>query len=120
MASPGGYQVTPGLYRVPDLFTEEQFVAYMWNTYRRKVEFTDTENYVDPTRALGSSDLVPKDKDPVLQRINEMDFSTPVEKKKEAGGEESKADTKTTQTSTTKPTGGTSSSSSSSSKTTSK
>lgn len=88
MAAPGGYAAIPGMYRVPDLLTEEQFKDYMWNTYRRKVEFTDTENYVNPARALGRSapigvpderEDVPGPRDYHLKAINEMDWSTPNE-----------------------------------------
>jgi hypothetical protein len=87
MGSPGGYQVNPGLYRVPDLLTEQQFVDYMLNTYGRKVEFTDGET-ISPARALGRSHPVgvvdevdePDQmspaavNDPHLRRLNEMNF----------------------------------------------
>ncbi len=95
MGAPGGYHVTPGLYRVPDLLTEEQFVAYMKSTYNRTVEFTDTENSVNPNRALGRTvpmgvlsetddDSTPDHPDPVLKRINEMFPNPPVEEEKSA------------------------------------
>jgi hypothetical protein len=88
MNAPRGYAAIPGLYRVPDLLTEKDFIDYMWNNYQRKVEFTDTENYVNPARALGRSapigvpdetDEVVTPKDHVLIKMNEMDWSTPVE-----------------------------------------
>lgn len=92
MPSPGGYSITPGLYRVPNLLTEEQFVQYMKDTYGREIEFVDTHNSVDPSRALGqTSPMGVLDEsaapnaftDPVLRRLNEMDFSNtaPVEDK---------------------------------------
>lgn len=86
MGSPGGYAVNPGLYRIPDLLTEQQLVDYMWNTYGRKIEFTDGVE-VNPARALGQThpvgpvDEVDSDKtspnainDPTLRHLNEMNF----------------------------------------------
>lgn len=110
MTSPGGYQINPGLYRVPDLLTEEQFVDYMYNTYRRKIEFIDVENSVNPARALGQTapsgvvdeDAKPHDfKDPVLRRINEMDFS-PIVEEEEVKEEEKEETTKSTTRSSSK------------------
>lgn len=86
MSSPGGYHVSPGLYRVPDLLTEDQMVAYMRDTYGRTIEFTDDETH-SAARALGRTypvgtvneedmdKLVPeKVNDPVLRSINERNF----------------------------------------------
>lgn len=88
MGSPHGYSVYPGLYRVPDLLTEQQLVDYMLSTYGRKVEFTDGLS-VNPSRALGRSRPVgPIDEDyedadimspasvndPHLRYLNELDF----------------------------------------------
>lgn len=86
MGSPGGYQINPGLYRIPDLLTEEQFKDYMWNTYGRKVDFVD-DVQVNPARALGQTHPVgPLDEvdegrmspnavnDPVLRQLNNMQF----------------------------------------------
>lgn len=80
----GGYSVVPGLYRVPDLLTEEQFVDYMKRVYNVDVSFTHT-NEADPTavaaRALGQSHpmgVVNEDGrrvetiDPVLAEYNSM------------------------------------------------
>jgi hypothetical protein len=93
MPTPGGYAVDPGLYRVPDLLTEEQFVRYMKDTYNRDIQFVD-DVQVTPARALGQSfniapaldvdaDADAQDvrnlmsaHDPVLQRHNEYDFGS--------------------------------------------
>jgi hypothetical protein len=98
MGSPGGYQINPGLYRVPDLLTQEQFIDYVWNTYGRRIEFTDGAE-INPARALGQThpvgpvDEVDADKmspnavnDPVLRHLNNMSFgpnyaSTPKEER---------------------------------------
>ncbi len=67
MGSPGGFMVHPGLFRVPDLKTEEQFVDYMREVYGVKVTFAyldangnelskeETGVAVSPARALGQS-----------------------------------------------------------------
>jgi hypothetical protein len=85
MGAPGGYSVNPGLYRVPDLLTEEQLVNYMKNTYGRTIEFTDGISF-SPARALGRShpmgvvdeeddQMSPASvNDPHLRRLNEMNF----------------------------------------------
>lgn len=101
MGSPRGYSVTPGLYRVPDLLTEEQFCSYMLKQYGRTVEFTDGLDF-SPARALGQSHPVgPVDEvdsgnmshnsvnDPVLRSLNEMDFRTEKEKQQEEESEKS-------------------------------
>lgn len=105
MPAPGGYSITPGLYRVPDLLTEEQFVDYMKSTYGRTVEFTDVDNSISPARALGRTvpmgvlhegeedSKTPKHPDPVLKSLNELDFSYQPEPA-ESVDEGSKADTK--------------------------
>jgi len=86
MGSPGGYSVNPGMYRVPDLLTEEQFIRYMKSTYGRDIEFTDGLSF-NPSRALGRSlpvgpvdetddeQLAPSSiRDVHLRKLNEMDF----------------------------------------------
>lgn len=81
MPAPGGYGITPGLYRVPDLLTEEQFVRYMEDVYGVKVAFTYTDNkgkevdapHAAAARALGQSFNIA----PVAQlddRANAKDF----------------------------------------------
>lgn len=79
----GGYSVVPGLYRVPDLLTEERFIEYMKNVYNVEVEFTHPDKMdIEVTtavadRALGQSrpmsimneDVV----DPVLLAYNSME-----------------------------------------------
>lgn len=104
MVSPGGYQVTPGLYRVPDLLTEDQFVDYMKTTYGRDVVFADSENSVNTDRALGRTTpmgVLDEDapahsfRDPVLKRINEMNFHEETRQAVADAAQESKT-TKTT------------------------
>lgn len=88
MGAPGGYGITHGMYRVPDLLTEDEFVKYMKDTYNRDIEFTDDVK-VNPARALGQSfnmspaaekDADPEQRsltvvrDPVLRAYNEADF----------------------------------------------
>lgn len=57
MGTPGGFTVTPGLYRVPDLLTEEQFIEYMKNNYNVEVAFTHSGEKPSAVtrRALGQS-----------------------------------------------------------------
>lgn len=77
MTSPGGYQINPGLYRVPDLLTEEQFVRYMKSTYNRDVEFTDGEK-INSARALGQV-TVKAEEDLSLKYLNNLVFQAPGE-----------------------------------------
>ena len=113
MGSPGGYMINPGLYRVPDLLTEDQFVRYMKNTYGRTIEFTDEETH-SPARALGKSapqgaldeedqdKLVPsKINDPVLRSLNERNFDTPGVDTVVKEDEETKVEKKTESTPST-------------------
>lgn len=79
----GGYAAIPGLYRVPDLLTEEQLVEYMKNVYGRTVEFTDdVDTEVVQARALGQTNpmgVVNEDGrpveviDPVLREYNSVE-----------------------------------------------
>lgn len=119
MGAPGGYAVHPGLFRVPDQLTEEQFVAYMRNTYGVKVEFTylsgDDDDLelsreeagasVDPSRALGISDNERPAVDPALAAYNSRtlpaaydttprDPSVAVEAKEEPGSKTVQENTK--------------------------
>jgi SAP domain len=98
MPTPGGYGVTYGMYRVPDLLTEEQFKQYMLDTYGVEVSFKYFDNegneveesaYPNPNRALGESTVLApalmvdtnatdeqvgqmmRGVDPVLRAINE-------------------------------------------------
>lgn len=63
-SAPGGYVVHHGLFRVPDLLTEQQFVDYMLSVYGVKVTMTYVdakgdelaeENVPTAARALGQS-----------------------------------------------------------------
>lgn len=109
MGSPGGYSVNPGMYRVPDLLTEDQFVQYMKSTYGVDISFDhgDTEP-MSPARALGQSrsmGVVNEDdtdkqgpapiNDPVLRSLNNRNFST-VEVPEEKTEEKSTTNTKST------------------------
>lgn len=81
MSAPGGYTVTPGLYRVPDLKTEEQFVDYMRDIYNVEITFSHAGDKPSAvaSRALGESrpmsvlDNETTSVDPVLQHINNSD-----------------------------------------------
>jgi hypothetical protein len=99
MGSPGGYQINPGMYRVPDLLTEEQFKEYMVNTYGVEVEFKHRgDKPPNPARALGQSrsmgpvvedfDVENTDpepiRDPILRSLNERNFGTSQTVQKEA------------------------------------
>lgn len=116
MGSPGGYQINPGLYRVPDLLTEEQFVEYMRTTYGVKVSFNHGDNKaVSPARALGQSRVMgpvaedfdvedmnpPEIRDPILRDLNERNFGSE-DKTEEVKAEESKTTSKSVSTSTKK------------------
>lgn len=124
MGSPGGFQINPGLYRVPDLLTEEQFVEYMRTTFGVKVTFDHGDKDApSPARALGQSrtmgpvaedfdveDMTPPEiRDPILRNLNERNFGPDyastvseedVEKAKEA--QQPKTTTRTTSTATKK------------------
>jgi hypothetical protein len=63
-SSPGGYIVHHGMFRVPDLLTEKQFVDYMRSVYNVEVSFTYLDAHgnsvedvskPDAARALGQS-----------------------------------------------------------------
>lgn len=91
MGSPGGYAVNPGLYRVPDLLTEDQFKEYMWQTYGARIEFVreEGEKAPSPARALGHSRVMgpaaeddsnlenmnpPEIRDPILRDLNSRNY----------------------------------------------
>lgn len=77
MGSPGGYQVSPGLYRVPDLLTEDQFKDYMRLTYGVVVSFDHGDQEApDPSAVLGKfrAGEVKENKDPTLRDLNTRSF----------------------------------------------
>lgn len=111
MGSPGGYQVNPGLYRVPDLLTEEQFKEYMYQTYGVVVSFDHGDQEApDPSAVLGKfrAGEVKENKDPTLRNLNTRNFgpnyasTIKPEKSEEVDTKKTTTPAKTTTTSTAK------------------
>ncbi len=71
-----GYIRYEGLYRVPDLLNEEQFIEYMKNTYDVTVKFVHPEN-------KGSSDVDPgqQELDLIMEEVDKQNSGETTPKK---------------------------------------